>query len=73
MKATPEQQASYDKLFAEPFTPQWMLRKRQALAHAVFEMDNAKRFDVDTAYRREALRSRLRIATRCNGYKYTNS
>lgn len=57
--------SSIDKLFAEPFEPVWMKRKRLA------EQDVASAV-IDDKYKSTAARSRLRIAAKCKGSKYQN-
>lgn len=56
---------SVDRLFNEPFEPQWM-KKRP-------DNTNAPNITINGRYKQEALKTRLRIASRCNGSKYRNT
>lgn len=52
---------SYERLFAEPFTPQWMTAQEEVERHALEEFVSN---GVDQQWRRTAEESRQRIADR---------
>jgi hypothetical protein len=65
-KATTESRQSIDKLFEEPFEPQWMQREREYMS----TLDSDLRAMADFKWRQEARKSEERIvANRCKKRK----
>jgi hypothetical protein len=63
---------SIERLFREPFTPQWMIRNQQIALHIRLEKSDKIHKKIDDKYRQAAAYSRLRIASRCSGCWYAN-
>jgi 5-methylcytosine-specific restriction endonuclease McrA len=62
----------YDRLFAQSFIPQWMIRQRQAENHVRREIDKLIEDRAELEYRVSATKSHNKIVAQCVGNEYHN-